>query len=37
MSLHILFCDDVVPLYFILCIEVVQHLNLNLIQRSLKR
>jgi hypothetical protein len=34
MSLHILLCDQVL-LYFILCIEVIQSLNLNLDQNDL--
>jgi hypothetical protein len=34
MLLHILLCD-VVLLYFILRVEVVRHLNLNLNQKSL--
>jgi hypothetical protein len=34
MPLHILLCDEVLP-YFILCIEVVRSLNLNLDQNDL--
>jgi hypothetical protein len=34
MSLHVLLCDEVLP-YFILRIEVVQRLNLNLDQKEL--
>jgi hypothetical protein len=34
MSLHILLCDEVLP-YFILRIEVIQSLNLNLDQNDL--
>jgi hypothetical protein len=34
MSLHILLCDEVLP-YFILRIEVVQSLNLNMDQKDL--
>jgi hypothetical protein len=34
MPLHILLCNDVLP-YFILRIEVVQSLNLNLDQKDL--
>jgi hypothetical protein len=31
---HILLCDEVLP-YFILCMEVVQSLNLNLDRKDL--
>jgi hypothetical protein len=34
MPLHILLCDEVHP-YFILCIEVIRSLNLNLDQNDL--
>jgi hypothetical protein len=34
MPLHILLCDEVLP-YFILSIEVVQSLNMNLNQNDL--
>jgi hypothetical protein len=34
MPLHILLCDEVLP-YFILCVEVVWSLNLNLDQKDL--
>jgi hypothetical protein len=34
MPLHILLCDEVLP-YFILRIEVIQSLNLNLDQKDL--
>jgi hypothetical protein len=34
MPLHILLCNDVLP-YFILRIEVIQSLNLNLDQKDL--
>jgi hypothetical protein len=33
MPLHILFCDEVLP-YFILRVEVVRSLNLNLDQKD---
>jgi hypothetical protein len=33
MSLHILLCDEVLP-YFVLYVEVVRSLNLNLNQNS---
>jgi hypothetical protein len=36
MPLHILLCDEVLP-YFILQIEVIQNLNLNLNQNSLNQ
>jgi hypothetical protein len=29
MPLHILFCEEVLP-YFVLCVDVVRSLNLNL-------
>jgi hypothetical protein len=32
--LHILLCDEVLP-YFVLCVEVVRSLNLNLKQNGL--
>jgi hypothetical protein len=35
MSLHILLCDEVLP-YFVLCVEVVRSLNLNLNQKDSK-
>jgi hypothetical protein len=34
MPLHILLCDEVPP-YFVLCVEVVCSLNLNLNQNGL--
>jgi hypothetical protein len=34
MSLHILLCDEVLP-YFILCVEVIHSLNLNLNKNDL--
>jgi hypothetical protein len=34
MSLHIVLCDKVL-LYFILCIEVIQSLNMNLNREEL--
>jgi hypothetical protein len=34
MPLHILLCDEVL-LYFLLCVEVVRSLNLNLDQKNL--
>jgi hypothetical protein len=34
MSLHILLCDEVLP-YFILRIEVIRSLNLNMDQKDL--
>jgi hypothetical protein len=34
MSLHILLCDEVLP-YFVLRIEVIRSLNLNLNQNGL--
>jgi hypothetical protein len=34
ISLHILLCDEVLP-YFVLCVEVVCSLNLNLNQEDL--
>jgi hypothetical protein len=34
MPLYILLCDEVL-LYFILCMEVIQSLNLNLDQKDL--
>jgi hypothetical protein len=34
MPLHILLCDDELP-YFVLCIEVIQSLNLNLDRENL--
>jgi hypothetical protein len=34
MLLHILLCDEVLP-YFILSVEVIQNLNLNLVQKDL--
>jgi hypothetical protein len=34
MSLHILLCDEVLP-YFVLCVEVVRSLNLNLNENGL--
>jgi hypothetical protein len=34
LSLHILLCDEVLP-YFILRIEVIRSLNLNLDQKDL--
>jgi hypothetical protein len=33
MTLHILLCDELLP-YFILCVEVIQNLNLNLDQKD---
>jgi hypothetical protein len=35
MSLHILLCDEVLP-YFVLRVEVVRSLNLNLNQKDSK-
>jgi hypothetical protein len=35
MSLHILLCDEVLPVYFVLRVEVVHSLNLNLDQNGL--
>jgi hypothetical protein len=34
MLLHILLCDEVLP-YFVLCVEVVRSLNLNVNQNGL--
>jgi hypothetical protein len=34
MLLHILLCDEVL-LYFVLCVEVIRSLNLNLNQNGL--
>jgi hypothetical protein len=33
MALHILLCDEVLP-YFVLCVEVIRSLNLNLNQEG---
>jgi hypothetical protein len=35
MSLHILLCDEVLPCIFVLRVEVIRSLNLNLDQNGL--